>query len=345
MKKIFRDDDLPFTSLPIEPPTTLPRAGVNGQAVLCSWPEDNHIGHSSFIFDDAVADALYAASYHHQLIRQIDDEMSLRRSRGEEPAGGALVRIEAAKISVCWVSREEAERIKRKCHHAQAVDELKKAYIKILEQADLEAMFANHEDLSGVFLPCPAESYFASGPRVLIVGQETKDWRNNSCSIRNTRFINDTGVAASMRCAQEFVSYGATQSKFMQFYRKASSQLRSDAPDAAVWSNQFCISFKSGSPTKLSPEAFRTVKQVSYDLLKAQIDILRPGAIIFTTGPARDSYIKECFPDYKTEAVLEPRRLWHFKIGTIHCLRTSHPRWVRGAEFLDRAIKLAKEHA
>lgn len=138
-----------------------------------------------------------------------------------------------------------------------ALIKLKEAYIKILEQVDLDALFLNPEGLSGVFLPCPAPDYFAGGPRFLIVGQETRGWRNKSCSLRNTRQIIEQEVVDSMHRARDFASYGARSSIFMQFYRKACSRLQPEATCAAVWSNQFCVSYKSGSPTKLPIETFR----------------------------------------------------------------------------------------
>ena len=269
----------------------------------------------------------------------------MRQSRNDEPTGGALVQIEAANVSVCWVTQEEAEQIKRNYQHAQAVEDLKAAYIKILQRTDFKSLFDGFEELSGVFLPCPAESYFESSPRVMIVGQQTKGWRNKLCNLRNKRVVDDAGILASMYHTQTFARRGAKQSAFMQFYRKASGRFCPGARDAAIWSNQFCLSYKSGSPTELPTDAFKTVATLSYDLLKAQIEILQPDVVIFTTGPDRDKYIKECFPEYETVEILEPRRLWHFRVGGIHCFRISHPRWVAGTKYLNKAIELAKAHA
>ena len=258
-----------------------------------------------------------------------------------ESADGAPLRIGRGDESIRRATREEAERAQHSSQHAEAVEKLKAAYVQALQRADLETLFATPDALSGVFLPCPAETYYASKRRVLVVGQETRGWRNKSCSLRATSQVNDAEVAASMQATWEFASHGARRSKFMQFYRQVSAQVSPGTRDAVVWSNQFCVSFESGSPVRLPHAIFHVVKELSYDLLRAQLDILQPQVVIFTTGPARDRYLKECFPHYQTVKVFEPRRLWHFKIGEIHCLRTSHPRWARGTEHLDRAIQLA----
>lgn len=260
-----------------------------------------------------------------------------------EPADGASIRIGLGDGAVHQGAHEKAQRPQHLSQHAEAVDELKAAYVQALQRADLKTLFAAPDALSGVFLPCPAETYYASKPRVLVVGQETRGWRNKTCSLRATNQVRDADVAASMQAAWEFASHGARRSKFMQFYRQVSAQVSPGTRDAVVWSNQFCVSFESGSPVRLPHAIFHVVKELSYDLLRAQLDILQPQVVIFTTGPTRDKYLKECFPHYQTVKVFEPRRLWHFKIGEIHCLRTSHPRWARGTEHLDKAIQLAMD--
>lgn len=341
----FQEANYAFEHFPMDPPASIPRADVNGWAVLCTWPDEGGIGHSSFSFDESSSETLYAEKYHHQLIYRIDNAITQRSERRESPSGGALLKIEQGKVSVCWVSRKEAERVKSAHHHAQAFDELKSEYQKVLEHSEIETLFSAHSELSGVFLPSPSQNYFNSHPRVFVVGQETRGWRNRSCSIKNQYSIDDVGLDASMKLSQEFSSSGEKQSTFLQFYRKLASRIYSDSRDAALWSNQFCVSYKSGSPEGLPTGAFDIVKKISFGLLRAQIDILEPNVIVFTTGPDRDKYIKECFPEYETVDIVEPRRLWHFKVGDVDCIRTSHPRWVEGTKYLNRAIGMVQEFA
>lgn len=128
---------------------------------------------------------------------------------------------------ICWVSREDAENAKSAHHHSQAVEELKSAYNKVLEQSEIEALFSAHSELSGVFLSSPSQNYFTSHPRVFVVGQETRGWRNKTCCLKNQLSIDEVGIDASMKESQEFSSSGAKQSTFLQFYRRLSSTIDS----------------------------------------------------------------------------------------------------------------------
>jgi|GEM_PF-2717620 hypothetical protein len=341
----FDKENINFEYLPTNPPSGIEKTQINGWAVLCTWPEEGYIGHSSFSFDVPASENIFAAKYHHQLIHQIDNEINKRTKRGEFPSGGAFLNIEQGSVYIHWISREDAELAQSSHHHAQAVEELRAEYSKVLDQSEVEALFSAHAELSGFFLPSPSPNYFKSHPRVFVVGQETRGWRNKACRIKNEFSIDDAEIDASMKVSQKFSSSGAKKSTFLQFYRKLSATIDSGSRDAALWSNQFCVSHNSGSPVSLPPEKFDIVKKLSYKLLRAQIDILKPSVIIFTTGPSRDKYIKECFPEYETVNIIEPRRLWHFKVGDVNCIRTSHPRWVEGTEYLDRAIQMVQELA
>jgi len=130
-------------------------------------------------------------------------------------------------------------------------------YVEILEQTDLEALFSYSQDISGLFLPCPAKEFFDGKPRYIICGQETKGWRNSTCGLRNKRLVSDEDVTASMQQAEAFGSYGAKRSKFMQFYRSAALRLRPDALAAALWSNQFWVGKPSRSATRDLSDAER----------------------------------------------------------------------------------------
>lgn len=341
----FQEASFNFEYFPVDPPSDIQKGQINGWAVLCTWPEEGYIGHSSFSFDESASESIYAAKYHHQLIHRIDSEIVKRGERRTFPSGGAFLKIEHGDVYICWVSREDAECAKSAHHHAQAVEELKSEYKKVLEQSEIEALFSAHSELSGVFLPSPSQNYFNSHPRVFVVGQETRGWRNKACYLKNQFSIDEAGLDASMKVSQELSSSGEKNSTFLQFYRKLSSKIDSDSRDAALWSNQFCVSYNSGSPESLPAEAFDIVKKFSFNLLRSQIDVLKPSVVVFTTGPDRDKYIKECFPEYKTIEIIQPRRLWHFKIGDINCIRVSHPRWVEGKEYLNRAIQMVQEFA
>lgn len=227
--------------------------------------------------------------------------------------------------------------------YSLTITDLRSKYLEILSAVNLTEIYSA-PDLSGVFLPLPSPGYFDSDKRVMIIGQETKAWRDKKCTAKLVQSVKFADVVTSTETALVTVKKKPGRIKFFQFYKKASSALcpeSSDPSHAALWSNQFCISSNQGSPT--DSVQFESIKRLSYELLREQFRILAPDIAIFTVGSSRDRYIKECFEaQYKTVAVVVPDRLWHFKIGKTDCFRTNHPRWAGSSPFLDRAIELAK---
>ena len=46
----FQEERLAFECFSIESPPSIPKAQVNGWGVLCTWPEEGYIGHSTLLF-------------------------------------------------------------------------------------------------------------------------------------------------------------------------------------------------------------------------------------------------------------------------------------------------------
>lgn len=223
-------------------------------------------------------------------------------------------------------------------------EELTQAYVDILKKSQLSQIYID-QDLSGIFLACPSEAYFSSSKKLMVIGQETRSWRNSTCAIKNYNDLGKGSIVESMRVANNFNRRKPGNSKFRQRYKEASIRICSDSPspsEAAVWANQFCISYKGGSP--INSKSFDLVKEMSYKLLRAQMSILKPDIALFFTGSGRDRFIKECFPSYETLKVFEPRRLWSFKVDETTCFRTNHPRWGQSSSYIDQAIEMAESH-
>lgn len=219
--------------------------------------------------------------------------------------------------------------------------QLAQRYYEVLANAHLDKIYgaAYH---SGIFLSAPHESYFTAAKKVFIVGQETRGWRSKDCEAKLHHKMSIEGVVSSMDDTLSYNLKMPKQSKFRQFYKSASSQLCADSSDpenAALWSNQFCVSYKGRSTTK-SPQ-LEAIQHVSSQLLQAQFEILKPDVVIFTTGHSRDKYLRQCFA-YETVQVHEPKRLWEFMVGETRCFRTNHPSWGGSQYFLREAVNKAK---
>lgn len=205
--------------------------------------------------------------------------------------------------------------------YTMLVRQLSKRYLDILQkESDALCDLHNDKSFSGVFLPQAPSGYLSSEHKVLIIGQEPRQWKR--------QLINGSNISKSMEKTMDTLARKkAGSSKFLQFYKRASKNLCGNDQTAA-WANQFCMSYNKRGAVKIAtkdPCKFQAIKRISSDLLKTQFEILKPNAAIFTTGSSRDKYIKETFPEYQTEHVIVAKRLWYFKIGNTHCFRTNHP--------------------
>lgn len=213
-------------------------------------------------------------------------------------------------------------------------------YLIILEGAQLESLYNETNTFSGMFLPSVGEHYLTAPKKVLIVGKETRTWANAKCTIKSGRAANVEGVAIAMERHRKFLLTPPTDSKFMQFYKAANITLSGSTkylPSTAIWSNLFCVSSASKSP--VGTGSFQLVSELSQKLLEAQIEILEPDAILFTTGTGYDKYLKTFFPIRTDSQVIQPKALWAFKTNGVQCYRASHPQWASGREHRAEALR------
>lgn len=218
-------------------------------------------------------------------------------------------------------------------------EELAREYLRILESY-LPEISKHPEKLSGVFFPKVSENYSTSHTKIMLVGKETRGWLK---PLSTALPIEDASeyVRANMDAQSAFLLNPSKRSQFLQYYRevsKTASGVKQYTP-TAIWSNLFCMSFKSKSPTK--SKAFAGIKKLSKELLHAQIRILKPDVILFTTGTTYDKYLRAFFRDRTASKPIVPKQLWSFKVEDIQCYRTSHPQCAKGAWARKEALRLA----
>lgn len=208
-------------------------------------------------------------------------------------------------------------------NYNKIITQLEEAYYEILKKTAFSEIYST-PNLSGIFLACPDKSYFESKRKVLFIGQEPKTWRIN-CPIKHGADVSREVIKQSMSDTLLQSKMPPGKHKLLKFYNRCSSELSEigeESSHSAVYANQFCMSYNRKSPEK-SP-AFSMISDLSSQLLKVQFDILKPDVAIFTTGSARDSHLKSAFI-YSDSKVIEPRRLWYFKVNETHCFRINHP--------------------
>jgi hypothetical protein len=222
---------------------------------------------------------------------------------------------------------------------------LAKSYLEILTAVDLAAVFAGVQGLSGLFLPTVPAGFAGAKHRLLVVGMETKAWRNKECKFKQGNVPTIDVIFESMKSHVRCLERPPERHKFLQFLRQVKRSMHSLLPDAGVavgWANLFCVSHDGNSPT--GAESFDRIQSLSRDLLRAHVAVTDPDVILFATGAAYDRFLRDCFPDRTDSVAIEPRCLWQFRVGRTLCYRTSHPRYVAHNRWRDRALALAADH-
>lgn len=176
-------------------------------------------------------------------------------------------------------------------------------------------------------LSCPLllkipENWYANEKRVLVVGQETLGWGFKKGD-------NPAGAYPELVKFQDFLStkegvpaltewYAAFKyarhhpanyrSPFWQAYRQVRKAVgnQADGLDTTVlWTNLFRVAFKETSVVKCgTPEEAKLLHSVSAPVLRCEIEILNPTAVVFYTGPDYDPYLLGTFEGAKLTAIV-----------------------------------------
>lgn len=90
------------------------------------------------------------------------------------------------------------------------------------------------------------------------------------------------------------------------------------------------MDFDIGKGYSKNAKRNKDIVEISKNIFKKEIEILKPDFIIFATSYTYDSIIKEFFGDEITNSnVIETHSLWKFNIGNIICYRTWHPSTIK----------------
>ncbi|WP_439672892.1 Uracil DNA glycosylase superfamily protein (plasmid) [Cupriavidus necator] len=219
---------------------------------------------------------------------------------------------------------------------------LAQRYLDILNNCSLQDIFHDPRNSSGLFLPGVSRGFANAKHRVMVVGMETKAWRNETCPFKQGMIPTFQAVFESMDIQRKCLEGPAGRHKFLQFLKQVNKVAReslSGADVSIVWANMFCVSHASKSPTK--SRAVAHIQALSAKLLRAQIDVVDPDVVLFTTGAGYDSFVRECFPERSDSKVIEQRCLWEFRLGRAFCFRTSHPRYVAHNHWREQAMDIA----
>jgi hypothetical protein len=192
---------------------------VNGTGMFCFEDDPFPIAHCRFDFDESVSNALYEKRYHSELALLLSEQAALRKVANESLHGGGLLKIFEGVLSIEWMSYKSASEAMDEDCYAQAITDLRIRYLEILGAAYLPEIYRG-SGLSGVFLAMPSRGYFDSDKRVMIIGQETKAWRDKTCEAKLLGSTKLTEVEKATKAALACVKKKPGRIKFFQFYKK-----------------------------------------------------------------------------------------------------------------------------
>ena len=152
----------------------------------------------------------------------------------------------------------------------------------------------NYAHLSGLFLPSVSDKYFEAKNKIMIVGRETKAWNvlTKEHSFTNIdNYISDSVEKHKTFFASQLHKKNSKGAAFHNFTRSIANKC---GESGLIYSNLFCFSFKKSNPA--NSELFHDIMNYSEQLLKAQIETLKPDVIIFANGSSTAKYRRMMFP-------------------------------------------------
>lgn len=205
---------------------------------------------------------------------------------------------------------------------------------------------ALHQDerLSGIFLPNVFPEYLNAPLRVMLVGKETKGWFGGMTHLRTFASM-DLYAQAAMQEWQRVDKVKPGLSKFGQFRRTLDQRLTTQAghPIRHHWSNLLCLDCAGRSP--VGHKHIDAILALSQVLIKAQLDVLKPDVLLFTTGVGSTSYdqhmermLNITGSNFDTDRPV-PGPFRRFLADGISALCTAHPRALNKS---DRQATLAQ---
>lgn len=211
---------------------------------------------------------------------------------------------------------------------------LNDSYFKILEnnQDFMEVCKFKHDALSGLFLAGIPENFDISRPTILVVGRETRGWGKNFDSNLPDYIKSQADKAARYLKNRSVISKNEKGSSFHNFLRKLPKDKN------LIWANLYCYSWNKGAVP--NAPISQNIGNISYELLKTQIDLIRPKYIVLAHGVSSHSIElrRRLFSPENCRTLNNPLfnsvqndQLWMFEYQRdgmdyqIECLRIQHP--------------------
>ncbi len=210
---------------------------------------------------------------------------------------------------------------------------LKKLYLNnwnILSEKLNELILDNSKEIkptNPLLIYVDEEKYLNADIRIMIIGQETNDWEGNfqkdidyTLDLYNN-FLNNNSC----------FSYGG---QFWNGYNRFLSLLQNKYPQkkiASIWNNVIKIG-NSGRHKNKSLDYIYSTERDYFNILKDEIEILKPNIILFLSGPNYDNEIKHSLENITFNSFSEKytsRALSKIEFNNhLNIYRTYHPNYL-----------------
>lgn len=154
-----------------------------------------------------------------------------------------------------------------------------KPLIQAIADDQAKSMHRNNVGLSNILLGFVPESYEQAEHKILIVGRETRGWLSGKIF----NYDNEQEIISSTASSQRHFNHmlSTKRSKF-SFFGFVKNIAKKTGEKGLLWTNIFAVDYKETNPR--NNPLFKTIKQLSAELLNAQIDILKPDFVLFSNG-------------------------------------------------------------
>jgi hypothetical protein len=235
--------------------------------------------------------------------------------------------------------------------------ELNTTYERLRSNPSIQGLSAEFVDqLSAPLLIQPTQRWLDGKHRVLVVGQEPREWGPNLVNTFAAFAARADAVDQVLNCYREF-SFGGPGYFWTHFkdLRQAFDSSSTGFESSVLWTNLYRVSVEVATgKDKYNYSAERNttliertaLRDLSRDVLLEEIRLLEPTMVVFFTGPNYDAALKDVFQGAVLSAVdpFTARQMsWvqHPALPT-KSIRSYHPGYMNRAKprFFDRLLEV-----
>lgn len=178
---------------------------------------------------------------------------------------------------------------------------------------ELKRIAEAYDGVSGPLFMALPDGYERAGVRVMIVGQQTCGWPNLS-----------VGLDELLRAYREFDLGRDRATLFFRASHWVFAELNPTGPERTfLWSNLVKMDQHCKRP---SPQLEENICRLG--LLVGELQILKPDAVVFFTGPHYDARLRQTFPGVEYTALTPDVALLRHAELPPKAYRTYHPRYL-----------------